>query len=535
MTVPSLEALRHFVEQTVLYLCTRDLDFRDYGVTEKPIFKGVATLDEYLRRASASMRKCILRYVKVGGVLESPAYMVTDAVYGAIPLVATMHDEVQLEIEESFASRSLFSFSSTLSTMDEFTIINNSELGDVTDVVLCEHQSAGAKKHDIILWFFRHGKDEVPTSEINTLQGHGKHMYYAMQRAASEIWRELDVERYNREKAAWDQDRPYNVLRRMFWGRFRSYWNPQRESGCVWEHHRLQHRSAYDVWKAQDLEDRRRGAEKRRIKEQEQIQRLGVDGFNRRMHRQKAESIVTKAEKIDRSSKEFLRFLDWRQSDAGKAYDKKPVYKKPEKVFPALTWTNYKTHTVPMATPRDLYDVLCRLVAEDIRVEVTLLSTAAIESVPVSYVVKESGKASRLENMGRGQDHQERRLTRHYEDADLGHLFGWIEGHEVWTLFPEEWRKYQGLERPLGNPQKSSRAESVRNLKGCIVKMKVGGRGNLLNFVTGATSQALSPDQVMDKFFPDPFSEAKRKAEEARREKAVRYQLRNRTPVVAQN
>ena len=106
MTVPSLEALRHFVEQTVLYLLTHELDFRDYGVTETPRFKGVATLEEYLRRASASMLECIQRYVKAGGVLEGDLDddMSTEAIYAGIPLVATMHGDVQEDIQESFAS-----------------------------------------------------------------------------------------------------------------------------------------------------------------------------------------------------------------------------------------------------------------------------------------------------------------------------------------------------------------------------------------------------------------------------------------------
>ena len=404
-------------------------------------------------------------------------------------------------------------------------------------IVLHEYNDAGQEPGDIILWFQRHGVRGV-TEDYRDLSGANALARHAMQRAASEIWRELDHERYRREKAQWEQEMsaPYGVLRRMFWGRFRRYWNPSRQSGEVWLHHQAQKKDRERSWVSQDREDRLRGAEKRRIREQEQIDRIGVDGFNRRMARQKQESIQNKAAKVDRTGKEFLRFLDWRQSPKGRVYDKAPAYGTPEKVFCGPARSQRRVLTVPMRDSEALYGVLCCLVGKNIHVSVDMMQTASVQSVAICYAIRNK-KASRINGMDRCPDRvSSKRLTTHYENEKLGHLFGWGEGSLTWCLFPEEWRKYQGLEAPLGNPQKATRAEYVRNIRGCLIGMMIHAKQHRLSFKIGASERvALTVDQVMNQYFQDPFERERQKTLAAQRERGIRYQLRNRVPVVALN
>ena len=404
-------------------------------------------------------------------------------------------------------------------------------------IVLREYNDAGGDPDDIILWFQRHGARGL-TEDYRDFSGANALCRFAMQRAASEIWRELDHERYRREKAQWEQEMsaPYGVLRRMFWGRFRRYWNPSRQSGEVWLHHRAQTKKRHNAWYVQDREDRRRGAEKRRAREQEQIDRLGVNGFNRRMTRQKAESIQTKAAKIDRTSKEFLRFLDWRQSPEGRAYDTSHGYVRPEQVFQTRPFcTSSSVVSVPMRGPSDLHEVLCHLVVEKkpvYRAEVTLMQTASLETIPVPYMLVDDGRVSRLNGLGRLPDSVTKRLTSHAE-KDGTHYFGWGEMATPYPQFPDEWRKYEGLEAPLGNPQRTGRGEIVRTLKGCIVKMTVTTQEHTLHFKTGASRTALTTEKVFSQYFLDPFERERQKTLAAQRDRAQRYQLRNRMPVVA--
>ena len=401
-------------------------------------------------------------------------------------------------------------------------------------IIQQEYNDGGEDPNDILLWFQRHGPPHGVTKEYQVLSGAKVLMKHAMQRAATEVWLQFDPKRYAREKAEWEREMsaPYGVLRRMFWGRFRRYWNPSKRSGEIWLYHQDQKKCRLFARKAQYCEDRRRGAEKRRIREQEQIDRLGVDGFNRRMARQKQESIQNKAAKIDRSSKAFLRFLDWRQSPAGQKYDTPRKYVRPEKVFETPTRTSTSIVSVPMRQSSDLHEVLCRLVAEKkpVRgVEVTLMQTAAIETVPVPYVLVVDG-VNRLNGMNRLPDFATRRLTSHAE-RDGTHYFGWGEEVTPYQQFPDEWRKYEGMESPLGNPRKTARGEIVRTLAGCIVTMTVTTQDHTLRFKTGADQTALTGDQVLGRYFLDPFEQERQKTLAAQREKAIQYQLRNQVPV----
>ena len=397
-------------------------------------------------------------------------------------------------------------------------------------IILHEYIDAGEDSDDIILWFQRHGSRSV-TEGYQHLSGANALMMHAMQRAASEIWRELDHARYRREKAQWEQDMsaPYGVLRRMFWGRFRRYWNPSRQSGEVWLHHQAQMKEGSDARKYQDREDRRRGAEKRQHREQEQKDRLGVYGFNRRMACQKQESIRTKATKVDRTGKEFLRFLDWRQ---GCDYDTTRGYIQPEQVFQAPGLPSATSIiSIPMRGASDLHEALCRMVAEKkpvCRVDITLMQTASLETIPVPYMLVDNGRVARLNGLNRLPDHVTKRLTSHAE-KDGTHYFGWGEVATPYRQFPDEWRKYEGLESPLGNPQKTGRGEVVRTLKGGIVKMTVTTQEHTLCFKTGA-SVGLTVAQVFSQYFLDPFERERQKTRAARREKAIRYQLRDRVP-----
>lgn len=412
-------------------------------------------------------------------------------------------------------------------------------------IVLHEYCGAGEDPDDILLWFQRHGARGV-TEDYRNLSGANALRTYAMQRAASEIWRELDHERYAREKAEWEKETsaPYNVLRRMFWGRFRRYWNPPRQSGEIWLYHQVQKEDQFNSWKVQDCEDRRRGAEKRRIREQKEIECLGVDAFNQRMWRQKQESIRNRVAGVDRSSTEFLQFLDWRQSREGQQFDTVPNYGQPEKVFserlPQHIVSTTPTSSDPpnvhafvaMPTSSDLHDVLCRLATEKrpVYVRVTLLQTASLESVPVPYAL-DGERLARLEGVSRLEDYITHSLISHVE-KDGAHYFGWGEEVVLYRRFPDKWRNYEGLASPSGNPQKGAYGKVVRTLKGCILKMIIATQEHVIYFRKGASARiAPTVDQVMNDYFMNPFEKERERALAARHARATFQRLRNLAPV----
>lgn len=384
-------------------------------------------------------------------------------------------------------------------------------------VILQEYKDAGEDANDIILYLQRHGPFAI-SQGYHGLYGSTVLSNYAMRRAAKEIWREFDLERYQRERNEWMKDTPYAVLRRMFWGRYRRYWNPSRQSGDVWLYYIAKKKEHLDNKRAEDRQDRHRGAEKRRVKEQQQIERIGLEGFNRRMERQKAESIQIKAAKVNRTSKEFLRFLDWRQGSEGKIYDTTQIYVTPRQAFCTPSGTSDLPISVPMRKAHDLYEVLCRIVAKPVcSVEITLMQTAAIETVPVPYLLVGDGLA-RLNGMSRLSDFVTKRLHSHVEN-DGKHYFGWGEIVRPYRQFPDEWRQYEGLELPFGNPQKSARGEIVRRLLGCIVKMTITTPDHKLVFHTGAETFYMTPADVITGYFQDPFERERQKTLKAQQDR----------------
>lgn len=401
-------------------------------------------------------------------------------------------------------------------------------------IIATEHRESGAPVGDILLWFQRHCADSF-TPEYHHLTKGGDLKNYALCRAAHEITGELDPERYEREKAEWytKTDKPYTVLRRMLWGRFRHYWNPVRESGQVWLWYRMQ-------TKKRDEERRRerlRGAEKRHLKEEQEIDRLGLAKYNQRMAREKQDSIALRASRVDRTSTQFLKFLDWRESADGKKYDSPPHYDIPRTVFchpqtpetksgiclSIVTYPTLVKHTVGVTTPRDIYDLLVLLVDKPIYgVKVLLLHTVDVATVATPHVLS-GGTIQSIRGMNREQNCQQRKLI-----SFANGYFGWGETATPYQLFPDEWKNYEGLEAPLGNPKITGRAYIVRNLKDCIVQATIEAPGVSVTVKTGAQSQPLTPSEIRDMYFLDAIEKARRKALEDRREKAIRYQLRDR-------
>lgn len=369
---------------------------------------------------------------------------------------------------------------------------------------------SGDRPDDILWWFLCHGgasRIEVAcTTNVESLSSYNQHARAALERSASEIWHELDL------------TQPTSV-RRLFWGRFRRYWNPSQKTGTYWKHY---HARRHDA-ETRRRDEQRRGAEKRRLREQQEIDRLGVAAYSRRMQRDKEASLATRAAKVDRNSAEYLRFLEWRRTEKGRSFDTAPGNITPLPcVFGTHQWRSPSNRVSDAVyAPQDLFAVLCGLTEIEgerrkaLSVRVTVTQTAEVETVPVPYVVI-GGTAYRLDGTARlGSSSSLYLLQSHFCDAKQGHLFGWGERTSFWCRFPDPWDKYNGLPLPFGNPRRSTNAQVIRSLKGCISTMIIESPEQTLTLRTGGRR---TPPEILDAYFADPFEREKRRVE-AEREK----------------
>lgn len=406
----------------------------------------------------------------------------------------------------------------------------------IAEIVRQEHEAFNGDTNDVVLWFGRHGADPAPGIRFEHLSGARALSRYALLRAATEIWHELDPTRYAIEKADWEHEcsAPYDVARRLFWARFRRYWNPKRGTGEVWLWHQKQLAAARRLHRKHISEQRLRGAEKRRRKEAQEIARLGLDEYNQRMARQKLESLHIRAAKVDRTSKEFLQFLEWRRSNEGRSYDKRPHFDSPD-VLPSAPSINRRSHTVAtsLSTSADLYRFL-QLLTEQKRalfecVAVTLVSTADPNTVPVPFVLL-NGKPSRLDGSPRLPDIATVHILRTMHNG----LYGWGATGSVFRSFPERWRKYEGLEPPFGNPRLAAKASIVRRIEGCLHELVVTTPTQQIVIKVGARACASTPLGLLEMYFEDPFERARREAlvarQERKRERKVGHTKKATTP-----
>lgn len=380
-------------------------------------------------------------------------------------------------------------------------------------IVVQEWEAAGAADDDVLLWFQRHGPSPHPGTDFQHLYGAITLMGYAMQRAASEIWKELDHARYVREKAKREAEisTPYGVLRRMFWGRFRRYWNPTRQSGEVWQLHNEQQQATREQKKATYREDRPRGAQKRRTKEQQQMDR-------------KAESRTTG---VDRASRHFLAFLEWRQSTEGKSFNNPPGYIEPEGVFYGSAPPT-KMQTVGVLDASSIHRLLCQLIEQNEivnRVVIKIRQTLDVSTVPAPYLIHPNDTLFPLTGMARLKDDGFYSVTHHHKGC-----LGIGEYSTAYRLFPDPWNAYEGLEEPLGNPGKYQVATVVRNLKGCIAMAKIFTPEVQLTVHTGGS---MTVQAILDKYFVCPFEMARREALDTQRTRATKHRLRS--PLIVGN
>ena len=249
--------------------------------------------------------------------------------------------------------------------------------------------------------------------------------------------------------------------------------------------------------RAQYLEDRRRGAEKRYQKEQIERQRLGDDAFNKRMHTQKA-VMYKKGPSTDEN---YLKFLEWRQKEQqnsnstifGSHYQNLSV----KKAYTIRSKSMYvPPHTTTCMTRSDLMALMIEMLPK-YHFKASLTENG-FGNTSMSYIFSNGNPITPTPMNSTDRCKTKYGTVTHYIQHN-GELYVCI-GNEIknaYFIFPKEFIGFTDYSDPVsgkfvGNPKKNAKYNLMNSFRGKI-RVEITLRNVILDVdvVEGKDAQSL--------------------------------------------
>lgn len=232
------------------------------------------------------------------------------------------------------------------------------------------------------------------------------------------------------------------------------------------------------------------GQKKRAIKINTLKTRLGEDGFNTMMQRDKAR-MHNKSTELTGSKKD-KQFAEWRQSPQGRLYDL-PMSKKTDG-FTVLS-LNYNTRfgrtIVEFSTSASIGSVIEKLIKN--RPRDTFVINYNVDSltgdVPYTFCAEKSGDL-RIDGHSHSTNGFHTKCI--YSVIQTGNAISYSFGENMslYRTFPNEWLKYQGNPAPFGNPKLTTYMPVFNSFKDSMIRsISVRSNTHIINIKSSKSGE----------------------------------------------
>lgn len=300
----------------------------------------------------------------------------------------------------------------------------------------------------------------------------------------------------------------YKDLDKLFWFEFRKEFPtqddyseyPERYVGtCLDNYNKL--RGTRDInRKTTDAINRKRGKEKRALREKQFRETIGDEEFNRRMQ-------ADKAAKASRggTDEQYLAYLKWRKSPEGQSFNHIPKESSKIKVIKtnsrtSCTGVGKKTHLFKVLKS-DFNYLLEVALAKNYNIELTIKEGATVDETPYQYVI--------LENTVLHINGAKRQST------ISGRVYRWIKcphrglmvNLDAYTdyyhrTYPKQWATFENYRdvttgQFIGNPKKGTIAHKLYQVRGSSLECKITSNCHVITMKTDSYLSLVSRETVL--------------------------------------
>ena len=299
----------------------------------------------------------------------------------------------------------------------------------------------------------------------------------------------------------------YKDLDNIFWFEFRKefptqdHFNkcPEKYIGTCLDNYNKLRETRDKNRKTTDAINRKRGKEKRALREKQFRETIGDEEFNRRMQ-------ADKAAKASRggTDEQYLAYLKWRKSPEGQSFNHIPKESSKIKVIKTNSRTNCtgirgKTHLFKVLKS-DFNHLLEVALAKNYNIELTIKEGATVDETPHQYVILENTVLHI--NGAKRQSTISGRIYRWIKCPHRGLMVNLDASTYYHRTYPKQWATFENYRdvttgQFIGNPKKGTIAHKLYQVRGSSLECKITSNCHVITMKTDSYLSLVSRETVL--------------------------------------
>ena len=299
----------------------------------------------------------------------------------------------------------------------------------------------------------------------------------------------------------------YKDLDKIFWFEFRKEFPtqehfsnyPEKYIGTCLDNYNKLRGTRDKNRKTTDAINRKRGKEKRALREKQFRETIGDEEFNRRMQ-------VDKAAKASRggTDEQYLAYLKWRKSPEGQSFNHIPKESSKIKVIKtnsrtSCTGVGKKTHMFKVLKS-DFNHLLEVALAKNYNIELTIKEGATVDETPHQYVILENTVLHI--NGAKRQSTISGRVYRWIKCPHRGLMVNLDASTYYHRTYPKQWATFENYRdvttgQFIGNPKKGTIAHKLYQVRGSSLECKITSNSHIITMKTNSYLSLVPRETVL--------------------------------------
>lgn len=298
----------------------------------------------------------------------------------------------------------------------------------------------------------------------------------------------------------------YKDLEKIFWFEFRKEFPtqehfskyPEKYIGTCLDNYNKLRETRDKNRKTTDAINRKRGKEKRALREKQFRETIGDEEFNRRMQ-------ADKAAKASRggTDEQYLAYLKWRKSPEGQSFNHIPKESSKIKVIKTNSRTSTgirkKTHLFKVLKS-DFNHLLEVALAKNYNIELTIKEGATVDETPHQYVILENTVLHI--NGAKRQSTISGRVYRWIKCPHRGLMVNLDASTYYHRTYPKQWATFENYRdvttgQFIGNPKKGTIAHKLYQVRGSSLECKITSKCHVITMKTDSYLSLVPRETVL--------------------------------------
>lgn len=299
----------------------------------------------------------------------------------------------------------------------------------------------------------------------------------------------------------------YKDLDKIFWFEFRKefptqeHFNkcPEKYIGTCLDNYNKLRETRHKNRETTDAINRKRGKDKRALREKQLRETIGDEEFNRRMQADK----TAKASRGG-TDEQYLAYLKWRKSPEGQSFNHIPKESSKIKVIKTNSRTNCtgirrKTYLFKVLKS-DFNHLLEVALAKNYNIELTIKEGATVDETPHQYVILENTVLHI--NGAKRQSTISGRIYRWIKCPHRGLMVNLDASTYYHRTYPKQWATFENYRdvttgQFIGNPKKGTIAHKLYQVRGSSLECKITSNCHVITMKTDSYLSLVSRETVL--------------------------------------